>query len=97
MTWDTSIDNECTSTEFISLYTGSVNKTHSTDSMVDASLAIYSTRSSKGLFSVRSTGRTEACGYDVFSTDHPKIFIYEMNQRKPVFKNTAAVAKDLDI
>lgn len=91
------ITSECVITEFVGLYTGVVNKTTSNYSGKPNSLAIYSAKSDRGLFSIRSIEKTEACGYKVYATDHPNIFIYEMYNRVPVFKKPFAQSRDLDI
>lgn len=82
LAWDTTISSECVNTEFISLYTGTVNKTTSNYSGKSNALAIYSAKSDKGLLSIWSIEKTEACEYEVYATDHdhPKIFMYEMHR-----------------
>nr|API61888.1 glycoprotein [Mos8Chu0 chuvirus] len=97
VTWDTTITSECVKSEFVSLFSGVVNKTYGTQSVNDKDIAIYSTQQASGLFSIRAFDKTEACGYTVLRTDHPKIFIYEVEHSMMVFRSTFAQAKDLDI
>lgn len=97
VTWDRAVPTECTSSEFVSLFTGVVNKTTSSGQSDREGLAIYSTQQSTGLFSIRTTEKSEACGYIVYKTDHPKVFVYELMNGLSVFRDSYAHARDLDI
>lgn len=97
VTWDVTIKGECPRTEYVNLFNGNVNKTTSANDGPENSLAIYAAKTEQGLFSIRSLKKTEACGYIVYSTDHPLIYIYEVLGMIAPFRNYHADARDLDI
>lgn len=97
VTWDTSVTPECVKSEYTVLFTGYVNKTYDASGTIDRELAIYSTQQTSGLFSIRAFDKTDACGHTVWRTDHPKIFIYEVENNHIVFTNKMTGGKDLDI
>lgn len=60
VTWDTTINSECVKSEFVSLFSGVVNKTYSLLNPNEKDLAIYSTQQSSGLFSIRALAKNLA-------------------------------------
>lgn len=98
LTWDVDLDQACETTEFEVIYEGVVNKTISLEGNIKQTHSVvYSTISDTQVFSIKTREETRICGYNGFTTDHPRILIIETDTIRSPFTRKASTGKNLDL
>lgn len=98
LTWNVDLNQSCETTEFEVIYEGLVNKTTSLEGNIKQTHSVvYSTISEKQVFSIKTREDTRICGYNGFTTDHPRILIIETESIRSPFTRKANSGKNLDL
>lgn len=101
--WGYPLKQSCSYDEYFVLYEGVVNKTIA-ESIVTSNIRtfvphLYTFLSENIVFSITSNAYTDICTYKAMITDHPDIYIVEMNQDAHIkpFNNRDVNIKDMSI
>lgn len=94
ITWNTNIDQDCTTGKYSIIYEGPANKTHNGNNNGNI---LFSALSNEQLFSIKTKGIIPICGYKGYESDHSQIFILETNAGERIIRNSETNARDLDL
>lgn len=100
MTWETDIDQDCTTGQYSVIYNGIANKTFNDkkDSSSDNFNVLFSALKDDQLFSIKVKKSFEVCGFPAFETDHKQIYVLEVSPGSEIIRNKNEIdAKDLDL
>lgn len=95
--WDTQPKTGCEQKEFETIYHGEANKTTLSSASLTQMDPIYTTTSGSIAFTIRSKAETFACNYRVYTTDHNRVFVAEVNNDYHPFINRVADGNNLDL
>lgn len=97
ISWDTNRSEKCENRDFEVLYSGRANRTTTTDDSLTKNTKLYTAKTDKTLFTIRSQDEVKICGYNGWSTDHNRIVLIELTSDFHPFTRKVDDGVNLDL
>lgn len=92
--WKSLPEDHCGITRYSVLYDGLVNKTQD---LGDKQPTVYMLESDSITFGLAKTGQISICGYIIFRTEHPRLFINERVDDAPFVTHENSAVENIDL